>query len=39
MARQVEADVVMDLNEQRLQQLGGDAPHMAHATADGQKLT
>lgn len=38
-ARQVEADVVMNLNEQRQQQLGVDVTHTAHATADGQKLT
>ena len=38
-ARQVEADVVMDLNEQGQEQLGVDAPHAAHAAVDGQELT
>lgn len=38
MARQVEADVVMDLNEQGQEQLGVDAPHVAHAAVDRQEL-
>lgn len=39
MARQVEADVVMNLNEQGQEQLGVDAPHSAQAAVDGQELT
>lgn len=38
-ARQVEADVVMDLNEQGQEQLRVDAPHAAHAAVNGQELT
>lgn len=38
-ARQVEADVVMDLDEQGQEQLRVDAPHTAQAAVDGQELT
>lgn len=38
-AGQLEADVVMDLDEQGQEQLGVDAPHAAQAAVDGQELT
>lgn len=38
-AWQVEADVIMDLNEQGQEKLGVDAPHAAHAAVDRQELT
>lgn len=37
-ARQLQADVVVDLNEQGQEQLGVDALHLAYAAVDRQEL-